>query len=57
MVPPKMHTESTKFSNPDDVDVSDLSCEVFVDWLSAKGFSSHHCIAFRGEIYNYIVML
>ena len=37
-----------KFLNPDDVDVSTLNCDEFVEWLNAKKFSPEHCKAFRG---------
>ena len=47
--PQKKETEIKKFSNPDVVDVATLNCDDFVEWLSAKNFSSQHCQAFKGK--------
>ena len=38
-----------KFTDPDDVDISTLSCDDFVEWLRAKGFSFPQCKAFKGK--------
>ena len=45
---PQTDTPAGKFYNPDDVDVSTLNCDEFVEWLNAKHFSPEHCEAFRG---------
>ena len=45
---PQTDTPARKFLNPDDVDVSTLNCDEFVEWLNAKQFSAENCEAFRG---------